>query len=119
MAEQKFYLRYSNRTFEHYSGHGYVDSGGTPARLIPLEKLWSLHISAVDDIYDENGQVIGIRFRNCEDGSLHDVFPGKVYNLPVWTTAVDDDGCPEDICIDFYLELIRSEDVDPSQLEQK
>lgn len=33
-------------------------------------------------------------------------YSGKVYSISVWTTAVDDDGCPEDICIDFYVELV-------------
>lgn len=115
MAQDRFYLRVSNRTFEHFSGHGYVDSGGSPERIIPLHRFWSLHLSIVDDICDENGQQIGIRFRDNEDGSLHDVFPGKVYDFSVWTTAVDDDGCPEDICIHFYVEIIPCEDV-PAEL---
>jgi hypothetical protein len=106
MAESRFLLRVSNRTFEHFSGHGYVDAGGSPEKAIPLNDFWSLHLSVAEYIYDENGQIIGVRFRDRESGKLHDVFPGKVYNIDVWTTAVDDDGCPEDICISFYLELI-------------
>ena len=113
MAQADFYLRCSNRTFEHFSGHGYVDAGGSPERVIPLNRLWSLHIGVAGDILDEKGQVVGVRFKNKENGSLHDVYPGKVYNIPVWTTAVDDDGCPEDICIDFYLELIPAAQVKP------
>ena len=111
MAQSNFYLRISNRTFEHYSGHGYVDAGGSPERIIPLGDLWSLHIGVADMICDENGKEIGVRFKNKENGELTDVFPGKVYNIGVWTTAVDDDGCPEDICIDFYLEIIPKEDL--------
>jgi len=116
MKQPDFYLRISNRTFEHFSGHGYVDSGGTPEQLIPLNKFWSLHLSVADDIVDENGRIIGVRFKDREDGTLYDVFPGKVYNINVWTSAVDDDGCPEDICIDFYLEIIPGEEIAPEQL---
>lgn len=116
MAQPAFYLRVSSRTFEYYSGHGYVDSGGAPVRLMPLEKFWSLHLSVAGDIYDEDGKIIGVRFRDKESGQLHDVFPGKVYSISVWTTAVDDDGCPEDICIHFYVEIVRSEDVTPEDL---
>lgn len=111
MAKSRFYLRISNRTFEHYSGHGYVDAGGSPERIIPVEELWSLHLTIHDRIRDENGTEIGVRFQNKENGQLHDVFPGRVYNIPVWTTAVDDDGCPEDICIDFFVELLPPEAV--------
>ena len=109
MANSRFYLRYSSQTFEYYSGHGYRATGGAPEEIIPLGKLWSLHITVEDRILDESGQEIGLRFKNKEDGSLQDVFPGKVYDFPVWTTAVDDDGCPEDICIHFYLEIIPEE----------
>jgi len=58
MANDVFYLRYSNRTFEHFSGHGYVDAGGSPERVIPLSRLWSLHLGVKGDILDEKGQVI-------------------------------------------------------------
>ncbi len=111
MVKSSFYLRVSNRTFEHYSGHGYRDAGGTPEKFIPLNEFWSLHLSAVDSIYNEDGQEIGIRFKNRESGELYDVFPGKVYSISVWTTAVDDDGCPEDVCIHFYVEIIPPETV--------
>ena len=111
MARSRFFLRISNRTFEHFSGHGYVDAGGSREQIIPLDDLWSLHLTVSDSILDENGNEIGIRFKNKEDGRLHDVYPGKVYNIPVWTTAVDDDGCPEDICIDFFVELLPPEAV--------
>ena len=111
MAKSRFYLRISNRTFEHYSGHGYVDAGGSPERIIPLDDLWSLHITVNDIIRDERGNEIGVRFKNKENGQLHDVYPGQVRNIPVWTTAVDDDGCPEDICIDFYVEILPAEAV--------
>ena len=111
MAQPDFYLRVSNRTFEHYSGHGYVDGGGSPERVIPLNQFWSLHLSAAENIVDGNGQITGVRFKDRESGKMYNVFPGKVYNIDVWTTAVDDDGCPEDICISFYLEIIRSEDI--------
>ena len=111
MAESKFYLRVSNRTFEYYSGHGYQDAGGAPENLIPLHKFWSLHLSVADSVYNEDGQEIGIRFKNRETGELHDVFPGKVYNIDVWTTAVDDDGCPEDICSSFYVEIVPIESI--------
>jgi len=116
MAQPNFYLRVSNRTFEYYSGHGYVDNGGSPERLIPLEKFWSLHLSVAGNICDENGQIIGVRFKDKEDGKLYDVYPGKVYNIDVWTTAVDDDGCPEDICISFYVEIVPAEAVAPEQV---
>ena len=118
MVQPDFYLRISNRTFEHFSGHGYVDAGGAPERMIPVDDLWSLHLSVVNRIYDENGQAIGVRFRDKEEGTLHDVFPGKVHSISVWTTAVDDDGCPEDICIHFYLEIIRAEDVNPDMIRK-
>ena len=117
MAKSGFYLRVSNRTFEHFSGHGYVDSGGTSAQVIPLGDFWSLHLCVDDTLYDDAGRVAGIRFRDKEDGSLYDVFPGEVYSISVWTTGVDDDGCPEDICIHFYLELIPPEAV-PDELRR-
>ena len=109
MAKSRFYLRYSSQTFEYYSGHGYRPEGGAPEEIIPLGELWSLHIAVEGSIFDESGQEIGVRFKNKESGEVQEVFPGKVYDFPVWTTAVDDDGCPEDICIDFYLEIIPAE----------
>ncbi|MBE6917646.1 MAG: hypothetical protein E7470_07100 [Ruminococcaceae bacterium] len=118
MAQSRFYLRISNRTFEHFGGHGYVDAGGAPEEIIPLRKLWSLHLSVEDSIFNENGEEIGVRFKNRESGELHDVFPGEVCNINVWTTAVDDDGCPEDICISFYLEIIPAELV-PEEIRSK
>jgi len=105
MAGTEFFLRISNRTFEHFSGHGYVDAGGSPERIIPLNDLWDLHLSVHERIYDAAGQQIGVRFKDS-DGGLHDVYPGKVYGIDSWTTAVDDDGCPEDICISYYVELL-------------
>ena len=118
MAQSNFYLRVSNRTFEHFSGHGYVDGGGSPEQLIPLGAFWSLHLGVEDMIRDEDGKEIGVRFRNKESGELRDIFPGEVYDISVWTTAVDDDGCPEDICIDFYLELVRGEDIPAAAKDQ-
>ena len=112
----KFYLRISNRTFEHYSGYGYIDNGGIPEQLMPLEQLSSLYLSVADDLYDEKGQIIGVRIKDSEDGTLYDVLPGKVYNIRVWTTTVDDDGCPEDICICYYLEIIPAENIASSGL---
>ena len=109
MAASNFKLRISNRTFERFAGHGYLDNGGTPEKLIAPEDFWSLHLSITGTIYDEGGKEIGLRFKNCETGELHDVFPGKVYNISVWTEAQDDDGRPEDICIDFYVELIPTD----------
>lgn len=106
MAKSSFYLRVSSDTFEHYSGIGYQKAGGCPERFIPIENFWSLHLSVVGDIFDADGNLIGCKFRNNETKQVQDVFPGKVYNFSVWTTAVDDDGCPEDICIDFYVEIL-------------
>ena len=106
MAKDNFYLRVSNRTFEYFSGHGYVDGGGCPEEFMPLGNFWSLHLGVSDTIRNEAGEAIGVRFKDRESGEEYDVYPGKVYNISVWTTAVDDDGCPEDICIDFYVEII-------------
>jgi len=106
MARSPFLLRVSNRTFEYYSGIGYQDEGGSAPRCIPVEDFWSLHLSVAGAILDEDGVIIGHKFRDKEDGRIYDVYPGKVYSISVWTTAVDDDGCPEDICIDFYVELV-------------
>lgn len=106
MAKENFYLRVSSRTFEYYAGHGYRDEGGAPVEMIPLNEFWSLHLSVKETIRNEAGEDIGVRFRDQESGELYDVFPGKVYNIDVWTTAIDDDGCPEDICISFYVELV-------------
>jgi len=109
MARSRFYLRSSSQTFAYFSGHGYQPEGGAPEQIIPVDELWSLHITVAGSIFDESGQEIGVRFKNKENGRTEDVFPGKVYDFPVWTTAVDDDGCPEDICIHFYLEIIPPE----------
>lgn len=107
MKEHYFLVRFSNRTFEYYSGIGYRDAGGRPEQFIPLEDAeFGLHLTTAGYIRDDGGNVIGCRFKNCEDGSIHEVFPGKVHSISVWTTAVDDDGCPEDICIEYYVELI-------------
>ena len=72
-------VRISSRTFEYYSGIGYRDESGKP---------------------------IGCNFENAEDGKLHEVYPGKVYSIPVWVSTVDDDGCPEDVCISHYVQLL-------------
>ena len=58
------------------------------------------------DICDENGEVIGCKIKDCNEGICHEIFPGKVYNIDVWNDCVDDDGCPESVCISYYIELI-------------
>lgn len=107
MQRSHFLVRSSNRTFEHYSGIGYRDTGGRPEKFVPLNEAdLGMHLSAAGYIHDDDGNVIGCRFKDCEDGTIHEIFPGKVYVINVWTTAVDDDGCPEDVCIHYYVELI-------------
>lgn len=107
MQQEYFAIRFSSRTFEHYSGMGYQDTGGSPEQFVPLSKAsFGFFLSTAGYIHDNQGNVIGCRFKNCEDGTIIEAFPGKVYSISVWTTAVDDDGCPEDICIHYYLELI-------------
>ena len=63
--------------------------------------------------YSQSLVVVLLLLVEYENKEYHDVFPGKVYNIDVWTTAVDDDGYPEDICISFYLELIPYEEAFP------
>ena len=109
MSECPFLLRISNDTFEYFAGHGYVNAGGSNERVMPPHHFDSLHLSPAGPVEDENGKIIGWKFKNCETKEYHDVFPGKVYNISVWTSAIDDDGRPEDICIDFYLQLIPNE----------
>ena len=107
MEDTYFMVRISSRTFEYYSGIGYRDEGGAPEEFAPVGKTrghWRIYFHSY--ILDESGKPIGCKFENAEDGSLHDVYPGKVYSIPVWVTAVDDDGCPEDVCIDHYVQLL-------------
>jgi len=47
--------------------------------------------------------VIGCRFEGDE---VREVYPGKIYSILSSTTAVDDDGCPEDVSIWHYIQLI-------------
>ena len=111
MEQEYFYVRYSNRTFEHYSGIGYRDTGGKPENFVPLNQAdFGLFLTFRDYIRDETGKVIGCRFKDCEDGTIHEVFPGKVHSISVWTSCVDDDGCPEDVCIHYYVELVPCEE---------
>ena len=109
MNDAPFLLRISNRTFERFAGHGYVDAGGTDVQVMPPHHFDSLHLSPAGPIKDERGHIIGRKVSNRESQEYHDVFPGEVYNISVWTSAIDDDGRPEDICIHFYLELIPKE----------
>lgn len=109
MANSPFFLRISSQTFEHYSGIGYQVEGSMPEQFIPLNALWCLHLSTDGPIRDDTGKIIGYRFRNS-DKELFDVYPGKVYQINSWTTAVDDDGCPEDICIEYYVEIVPNPD---------
>jgi len=109
MSECPFLLRISNRTFERFAGHGYKDAGGSDVRVMPPHHFDSLHLSPAGPVKDESGKTIGWRFKDCENNEYHDVLPGSVHEISVWTSAIDDDGRPEDICIDFYLELIDNE----------
>lgn len=109
MSKEPFLLRISNRTFERFAGHGYQDAGGSDMRVMPPHHFDSLHLSSAGPVQDGQGNTIGWRFKNCETKEYHDIFPGQAYSISVWTSAIDDDGRPEDICIDFYLELIPNE----------
>lgn len=111
MAQNHFMMRISSRTFEYWSGIGYRDEGGAPEEFAPVEKTrgyWRVYFHSY--IFDECGKAIGCKFANSEDGSLHDVYPDKVYSIPVWVSAIDDDGDPEDVCINHYIQLLPRED---------
>ena len=112
MEKPVFAVRFSSDTFEHYSGMGYRVTGGSPVECQAITKAdFGLHLCTAGPVEDESGKVIGWRFKDCESKEYHDVFPGEVHHISVWTTAVDDDGCPEDICIHYYIELIPYDEV--------
>ena len=112
MEQSVFTIRISNRTFEPYAGIGYVDAGGCPERLIPLkhEKMFlNLYLAVDGYIRDGLGNIIGCRIRNTEENRQYEVYPGEVKHIDVWITSVDDDGCPEEDCIEYCLELLPNE----------
>ena len=107
MQKSYFGVRFSNRTFERFSGLGYIDAGGTPEQYEPLNNVdFGLYLCFAGYIRDDADNVTGCYIKDRESGTIHEIFPGKVYNISVWTTTVDDDGCPEDICISYYVELV-------------
>ena len=116
MSEPIFAICISSRTFEYSAGIGYTDAGGAPEEIAPLGKTrgnWFVWFH--EYICDEAGSPIGARFKNPETGELHDVYPGKTYEIPVWVSAIDDDGDPEDICIHHYLKLIPYAEAFPQE----
>lgn len=107
-------IRISNRTFEPCSGVGYRETGGSPVRVVPLHNAdLGLYLKLEGEILDDKGAVIGCRIREREEGHLYKVFPGQVYKICSWPTVVDEDGDPECICIDHYVEMIPWTEGDP------
>ena len=57
-------------------------------------------------IRNDQDVVTGCLFKGYGEPTIHEVYPGKVYSILSSTTAVDDDGCPEEVSIWHYVEII-------------
>ena len=114
MNQSQYWIRISNRTFERYSGVGYLDTGGSPERCYPLRNAdLGLYLKVADCIRDEAGQIIGCTIQSQDTGTIHSIFPGEVYRLDTWVTCLDDDGDPDEICISYFVELIPADALPP------
>ena len=104
MEKEHFYVRYNRENFEYYAGHGMRKTYKAPEEFTPLSQTnFGSFLYFRGYISDAQGNVIGCRFKGDE---VHEVYPGKIYSILSSTTAVDDDGCPEDVSIWHYIQLI-------------
>ncbi len=104
MEKNYFYVRFSRQNFEYYAGHGMRKTYEVPEAFVPLSEAdFGYFLYFRGYIFDDQGAVTGCLFQGDE---IHEVYPGKVYSILASTTAVDDDGCPEDVSIWHYVEII-------------
>lgn len=103
MQKEYFFVRYHRENFEYYAGHGMRKDYESPDEFVPLSKADLGFVYFRGYIYDDQGTPIGGLFKGDE---LHEVYPGKVYSILYSTTCVDDDGCPEEVSIWHYIQLI-------------
>lgn len=88
------------------------------SRYVVSESIGSRYVSFDSYLYDENGEVNGVRLI-CDDGENYyyekrkhtiDAYPWKEYVFYHSTTGVDDDGCPEDNSIRVQFVIIPHEE---------
>ena len=104
MQKEYFCVRFHRENFEYYAGHGMRKDYESPEEFVPLSKAdFGYFLSFRGYILDDQGNVIGCRF---EGDSVEEVYPGKVYSILSSTTCVDDDGCPEEVSIWHYIQLL-------------
>ncbi len=104
MEKEYFYVRHSRENFEYYAGHGLRKEYESPEEFTPLSQArFGGFLYFLGYILDEQGNAIGCRFKG---DAIHEVYPGEIYSILSSTTAVDDDGCPEDVSIWHYIQLI-------------
>ena len=107
MEKEYFYVRHSRENFEYYAGHGMRKTYEAPEHFTPLSKAdFGYFLGFNGYIRNEQGDVTGCLFKGEGEPQIHEVYPGKVYSILSSTTAVDDDGCPEDVSIWHYVEII-------------
>ena len=107
MEKNRFYVRYSRENFEYYAGHGMQKAYEHPESFVPLSEAdFGSFLSFNGYIRDEQGAVTGCLFKGYGEPQIHEVYPGKVYSILSSTTTVDDDGCPEEVSIWHYVEIL-------------
>ena len=107
MKKEYFFVRYSRENFEYYAGHGMQKTYGAPEQYVALSKAdFDSFLSFRGYICDEQGAVTGCLFKGYGEPKVHEVYPGKTYSILSSTTAVDDDGCPEEVSIWHYVEIL-------------
>ena len=107
MKENYFYVRFSRENFEYYAGHGMRSTYKAPENFVPLSEAdFGYFLSFCGYIRDEQGTVTGCLFQGAGEPKIHEVYPGKTYSILSSTTAVDDDGYPEDVSIWHYVEIL-------------
>ena len=88
------------------------------SRYVVTESLKTSYVDFEEYLYDENGEINGVRFR-CDEGENYynkrhfislDAYPGKKVSFFSSTTGVDDDGCPEDNSIYVQFAIFPHEE---------
>lgn len=112
MEKNHFFVRYSRQNFEYDAGHGMRKTYEAPEEFVPLSEAdFGYFLSFRGYIRDEQGSVTGCLFKGYSEPTVHEVYPGKVYSILSSNTAVDDDGCPEEVSIWHYVEVIPCEEL--------
>ncbi len=115
-----FKLRISNRLFEQSPLQRHtLNKTGEHSIYCNVEKPDCSDIEFLEYIV-ENGKEIGVRLE-CQLGhgygfdngsTVMELFPGEVKDFSYEGTSVDDDGCPEDYVIDYYLSIYPWDEVE-------